>query len=242
MKKLLYLLLLTTVGANAQVVLEQQVIGSTGSYQVGTNLTLSSTVGEAVVQTLFSTSGILTQGFQQSRIISDSLVTYELLNESCRGAENGSLFIIEVVGCPGPYQVIITAIDDSTTILKANELGTGIYNVAITSSNNCSFTTQITVGLDSESDCQLKFYSGITPNNDGKNDVWLIDNIEQFPENDIVIYNRWNEEVWSAKGYDNRTVVFTGLNDDGEELSSATYFYTANVNGKIYKGWIEITR
>lgn len=241
MKKLLPILLLFSVGMNAQTTISRQVIGSTGSYQVGPNLTLSSTVGEVAIQTLFSTT-ILTQGFQQTDITADSMVTFEMINESCRGAKNGSIFIVDVRGCSGPYQVIIKATNDSTTILETDELTIGLYNVEITGSNNCTFSTQISVGLDSDSDCQLKFYSGITPNNDGKNDVWIIDNIELFPENEIKIYNRWSEKVWSAKNYDNKTVVFTGLNDGEEELTSSTYFYVAEINGKIYKGWVEVTR
>ncbi|PKP50962.1 MAG: hypothetical protein CVT95_02000 [Bacteroidetes bacterium HGW-Bacteroidetes-12] len=243
MKKLLYILILFPFGINAQVVIEQQVIGSTGSYQVGTNITLSSTVGEAAVQTLFPTSMILTQGFQQPNFRPlDSIVDAEILNESCRGANNGSIFINNVLGCSGPYQVIITAVEDSSTILEANELEAGIYNVNITGSNNCTFFTQLTVGLDSDEECQLKFYSGITPNNDGKNDIWKIDNIELFPENEVKIYNRWGEEVWSGKNYNNDAVVWDGLNNSGEELSSSTYFYVAEVGGKTYKGWVEITR
>jgi gliding motility-associated-like protein len=241
--------MLLTLGATAQISIEQQVIGSTGSYQVGPSMTLSSTVGEAVVQTLFSTSMILTQGFQQPQSFTDSLLTYEMINESCKGAKNGSIFVNNVLGCPGPYQVIITAIDDSLTILEASELGAGIYNVNITggntSTNNCSYSTQLTVGLDSDEECQLKFYSGITPNNDGKNDVWIIENIELYPENTVQIFNRWGTEVWFEKNYDNDNVIWkgnTGNKDEGFQMASATYFYVAKVGGKIYKGWVEITR
>ena len=249
MKKLLFIFMLLTLGATAQISIEHQVIGSTGSYQVGASMTLSSTVGEAVVQTLFSTSMILTQGFQQPNFRPlDSIVDAEILNESCRGANNGSIFINNVLGCSGPYQVIITAVDDSTTILEADELGAGIYNVNITggnSANPCTFFTQLTVGLDSDEECQLKFYSGITPNNDGKNDVWIIENIELYPENTVQIFNRWGTEVWFEKNYDNDNVIWkgnTGNKDEGFQMASATYFYVAEVGGKIYKGWVEITR
>jgi len=249
MKKLLFIFMLLTLGATAQISIEQQVIGSTGSYQVGASMTLSSTVGEAVVKTLDSTSMILTQGFQQPNFRPlDSIVDAEILNESCRGANNGSIFINNVLGCSGPYQVIITAVDDSTTILEADELGAGIYNVNITggnSANPCTFFTQLTVGLDSDEECQLKFYSGITPNNDGKNDVWIIENIELYPENTVQIFNRWGTEVWFEKNYDNDNVIWkgnTGNKDEGFQMASATYFYVAEVGGKIYKGWVEITR
>lgn len=240
---IVYILFLLIVKQNiAQVVIEKTVIGSTGSYQVGPNVTLSSTIGEVAIQTLFSTSKILTQGFQQPQTISDSIVTYEIINESCRGAKNGSIFISNVVGCAGPYQIMITAVDDSLTILEPNKLPIGIYNVKIEGNTNCSISIKLRVGLDNESNCVLKFYSGITPNNDGKNDVWEIDNIKLFATNEVKIYNRWGEQVWSGKNYDNETVVFNGSTESGEDLGSATYFYVANIENKIYKGWIEITR
>ena len=246
MKKITYILITILIVYSqlivGQTTISNQVIGSTGSYQVGPNMTLSSTVGEAVVQTLFSTSMILTQGFQQPQSFTDSLLTYEMINESCKGAKNGSIFVNNVLGCPGPYLVIITAIDDSLTILEANELTAGVYDVKIIGISTCTYPTQLTVGLDSDEDCLLKFYSGITPNNDGKNDVWIIENIELYPENTIQIYNRWGNEVWSVKNYNNDTVVWDGSDNSGVELSSSTYFYVAEVGGKIYKGWVEITR
>ncbi|MBX2958903.1 MAG: hypothetical protein KF732_03005 [Flavobacteriales bacterium] len=70
MKKLLYIFILFAFGANAQTTISRQVIGSTGGYQVGTTMSISSTVGEPVVQTLFSVNQILTQGFQPPAIAS----------------------------------------------------------------------------------------------------------------------------------------------------------------------------
>lgn len=226
----------------AQVTIERQVIGSTGSYQVGTTMTLSSTVGEAAVQTLFSVNGILTQGFQQPEGENDSTVVYEVINESCPGAKNGSIFISNVLGCPGPYVVVVRPVGDTLTILGPDTLGTGDYSVTIYGSNSCSYVTTIHVGLDSDEDCTLKFYSGFTPNGDGVNDTWIIDNIDQFPDNTIKIFNRWGHQVWTAGEYDNVNVVWKGDSEGGGELESATYFYVADVGGKIYKGWVELTR
>ncbi len=232
----------------SQTTISRQVIGSTGSYSVGTSMTISSTVGEAVVQSLFSVNRILTQGFQQPEGENDSIVTYEVINESCPGAKNGSIYIENVLGCPGPYSVDISLVGDTVNVLGADTLSTGMYNVTIYGSNNCSYTIQIFVGLDSDEDCTLKFYTGVTPNGDGKNDVWIIENIELFPDNEVRIFNRWGEQVWKGEGYDNSKVVWPGgegstLNGGiGEEFGTATYFYVADVSGKIYKGWVELTR
>lgn len=238
-----FIILLTICNwAVAQTTISRQVIGSTGAYHVGTTITLSSTVGEVAVQSLFSVNRILTQGFQQPEGGNDSIVTYEVINESCPGAKNGSIYISDVLGCPGPYTVSIFSVDDSTTVLGQDTLSTGNYNVTIVGGTNCSYNTQIYVGLDSDEDCTLKFYTGITPNGDGKNDVWIIENIEQFPVNTVKIFNRWGDEVWGAEGYNNSTVVWEGIAESGEEMGSATYFYVADVGGKVYKGWVELTR
>lgn len=88
---------------------------------------------------------------------------------------------------------------------------------------------------------ELVFYTGITPNNDGVNDTWVIDNIEAFPENKVQIFNRWGNEVYYETGYDNLDRVWVGEGNDGA-LVSATYFYVVTVAGKTYKGWVELTR
>ncbi|PCJ26180.1 MAG: hypothetical protein COA97_06435 [Flavobacteriales bacterium] len=233
-----------------QLQLGRQVLGSTGGFATGTNISVSSTVGEAVVQTLFSTNLILTQGFQQTLKQNDSILDIEIINESCPGANNGSIFINNVLGCPGPYQIEIKSVDDSTTIFGQDSLASGDYYVFILGSNaggGCSHQTTVFIGLDSDENCMLKFYTGITPNGDNKNDRWIIENIEMFPENTVQIYNRWGQQVWYGKNYDNDEVAWHGNNrnkDEGERLADATYFYVAKIEGidEVFKGWVELTR
>ncbi len=251
MKQITYIsILLLIISSNSfgQVTLGRQVIGSTGSYATGTNISVSSTVGEAVVQTLFSTNTILTQGFQQTLGLNDSIVDFEVINESCPGANNGSIYIDSVKGCPRPpggYLVIIKPVLDTTQQFGPDTLGSGDYSVIIIGANGCVYPITIFVGLDSDEDCTLKFYTGITPNGDGKNDAWIIDNIEQFPDNKVQIFNRWGNEIWYGENYDNDEVVWKGNNgnkDDGDLMPDATYFYVAEVAGTTYKGWVELTR
>jgi gliding motility-associated-like protein len=77
-------------------------------------------------------------------------------------------------------------------------------------------------------------YNGISPNGDTKNDTWEIEYITLFPDtqnNRVTIYNRWGDVVWEASNYDNNNVVFTGLNKNGSELSTGTYFYKIEFTG-----------
>ena len=237
----LFLFLLICESAFSQVQLSRQVIGSTGGYASGTSVSLSSTVGETVVQSLFSTKIILTQGFQQPQLTSDSVLNYEVINESCVGAKNGSIFINEVLGCREPYSLTVKPKGDSIEV-SPDTLSAGDYDIVVTGTNGCSYSTTLTVGLDSDEECLLKFYSGITPNGDGINDTWIIDNIELFPENTVAIFNRWGRQIWYGENYDNQNVVWEGNSKNNNELADGTYFYVANVAGKNYKGWVELTR
>ena len=75
-------------------------------------------------------------------------------------------------------------------------------------------------------------YNVMTPNGDGLNDVFMIQNIERFPNNTVQIFNRWGVEVYSTKGYNPETGnVFKGFSDGratvrrGERLPTGTYYY-----------------
>ncbi|GAB4253226.1 MAG: hypothetical protein Kow0079_08560 [Vicingaceae bacterium] len=241
---IIYLFTLISYYGFSQTVLERQVIGATGNFSTGTNSNISSTTGEAVVFTGTAPSLIVTSGFQQPNfsIMAPLGATYDIQNETCTGAKNGSIEIINISGCVGPY--IITWNSDTTTLNQTSldSLSAGSYYVYIESFNGCYITDTLTVGLDSEKDCELIFYSGLTPNGDGNNDVWIIENIEMFPENKVTIFNRWGNVVWEGENYDNVNVLWEGKSSDGVDLPDGTYFYVATVNDKTYKNWVEITR
>jgi gliding motility-associated-like protein len=69
-------------------------------------------------------------------------------------------------------------------------------------------------------------FNAVSPNGDGKNEFLVLQYIESIsPKNQVSIYNRWGDEVFSISDYDNKTRVFVGLSIGGRELPSGTYFY-----------------
>ncbi|WP_299795776.1 gliding motility-associated C-terminal domain-containing protein [uncultured Maribacter sp.] len=75
------------------------------------------------------------------------------------------------------------------------------------------------------------FNEVITPDNDGVNDFFRIENIESFPNNKVQIYNRWGVIVYEMIGYDNVTNTFQGVSNgratisEDSELPVGVYFY-----------------
>ena len=90
--------------------------------------------------------------------------------------------------------------------------------------------------------CGWHIYSAFSPEGDGTNDTWVIDGIEDYKRNRVVLFNRWEDVVNEFEDYDNEKVVWNGTNKKGVELPEATYFYIIVVGDKQYSGWVQITR
>ena len=93
-------------------------------------------------------------------------------------------------------------------------------------------------------DDNILVYNGITPNNDGINDTWMIAGIENYPDNDVTIFNRWGNVVKELHGYDNVNVRWNATYEDNRQLPDGTYYYLIRImyqgQEKYYKGWIYI--
>ena len=79
--------------------------------------------------------------------------------------------------------------------------------------------------------CHVKVYNAVSPDGDGKNDVFYLEGIECFPDNTVEIFNRWGAKVFETRGYDNSSNVFRGHSEGkntisrNEALPTGTYFY-----------------
>ncbi|MGO4773546.1 gliding motility-associated C-terminal domain-containing protein, partial [Flavobacterium sp. W22_SRS_FK3] len=92
----------------------------------------------------------------------------------------------------------------------------------------------------------LTVYNEFTPNNDGANDLFRIDCIESYPNNELKVFNRYGSLVYSKKHYENDwdgTANVSGTINRGDMLPTGTYFYVIDIgDGKIKKGWLSIMR
>ena len=90
---------------------------------------------------------------------------------------------------------------------------------------------EVDFGVLTESDDDIEIFNAVTPNGDNDNDVFTIENIELFPENQVRIYNRWGVLVYDASGYGQDGEYFSGRSDgrvtinEDELLPAGTYYY-----------------
>ena len=95
--------------------------------------------------------------------------------------------------------------------------------------------------------CALFVPEIFTPDGDGINDYWRIDGIENYPNNTLVILNRWGNVVYETEGYNNEWDgrSTSNLNIGGDELPTGTYYYvldTKNSEIGVLKGYVYLQR
>jgi gliding motility-associated-like protein len=87
----------------------------------------------------------------------------------------------------------------------------------------------------------LSFPTLFTPNGDGINDHFMIIGLEDYPDNELEIFNRWGNEVYHASGYMQGSTLWSGTG-----LNEGTYYYVLKVNQngtyRKYGGYTTIIR
>ncbi len=85
----------------------------------------------------------------------------------------------------------------------------------------------------------IKFANAITPNGDGNNDTWAIEDIDAFPDALVHIYDKAGLTVYKSSGGYN---AWEGTTLGGKNLPMGTYYYIIDLrNGSpIYQGTLTI--
>jgi gliding motility-associated-like protein len=128
------------------------------------------------------------------------------------------------------------------SLFSAFELATGDYQFEYKITNG-DCPKRVVINMNVNTDCQVLgcgtviIHNAITPNGDGLNEIFIIENIDDticYPENAVEIYNRWGVLVFDTKNYNNTTNHFDGVSrgrttiKQGSGLPTGTYFYVLN--------------
>ncbi len=134
---------------------------------------------------------------------------------------------------------------ESTSDLQA------IYTVGIKGFDHCFYVKAIEKGGNnswsvSNATCveyipEIRTYNVITPNGDGHNDYFIIENIEHYPQSVLTIMNRWGRTIYEATGYQND---WNGK-VKGKKVATGTYYFMLKLNEprnkvKSVKGYFSI--
>lgn len=120
----------------------------------------------------------------------------------------------------------------------ASPLETTTYMVAAMDEIGCVGTDEVTITVNE--DFKLIANNVFTPNGDGINDAWVVENVENFGASNVFVYDKWGKEVFSERGYQNTWEGVSGK----DILPDGSYYYviTFEESDVVYKGAITILR
>lgn len=166
--------------------------------------------------------------------------------------EVNSIFVDAGFSIPGAFSSwtisegsgnIEQPLSSATTI---SNLAGGTNVIVFSQSHGFCPTTRDTVIVEVE---VCNAYSPViptvfTPNNDGKNDLFVVDQLHNlYPFCEVKIVNRWGNLVYESVGYER---PWDGTrNNNGEPMPLGTYFYRIRLNdgsGEELSGSISIVR
>ncbi|MFI5452870.1 YDG domain-containing protein [Pedobacter sp. UC225_61] len=127
----------------------------------------------------------------------------------------------------------------NSDVLTIRPEATTTYTVEVISASGCSVTKSITITVN-EDFVVVKGTNLLTPNGDGKNDRFVIKNIDMYPNNTVRIYDRAGRLLFSKVNY---TDEFDGT-FQGSPLAEDTYYYIVDFGPTKLKlkGFITIVR
>jgi gliding motility-associated-like protein len=163
----------------------------------------------------------------QNGDLSQSKIKLPAIGENFSGLDN-----VVVAGSStelGPYSSL-----GSSDFTGTPNLGSVLSNLAPT----VAFYALATANTDTS----IEVFNAVSVFEDTKNDFFRIQNIDQYANNTVSIFNRWGSKVFEMKGYNNVDKRFNGLSDAGNLLPSGTYFYTINLgNGsEVTTGYLHL--
>lgn len=160
-----------------------------------------------------------------------------LVNDTIRISTN----TVSICSFPLQGTVISSSVSTFTYTPQPDYFGNDEFCYTLCDSNDppqCD-TARVLINIRKPDSGVVDPTSGVTANGDGINDVWVIRNIENYPDNDVVILNRWGDVIRRYEGYNNTSVTWDATNYSGKHVPDGTYYYILKIKeGANLSGWI----
>lgn len=164
-------------------------------------------------------------------------VTGTTKQPSSKTAQDGSITLTVNGGTPA-YSFRWS---DGSTNKDRTLLPTGDYTVTVTDSKGCTASAP-TFKLTGNVDECFTSIKAFTPNGDGINELFIINCADNI-NNQLLVYNRWNQLVFTTNNYRNN---WNGIDNNGYLLPDGTYYWilkdNSGVANTLYKGYVALVR
>ena len=186
------------------------IVSQYGYYEIGLNACGST--ASSLIKFSPSAPNIIAPDFQNC-VLTTTLIAY---TEDVSGGGPWT----QTSGSPG------ASFDNpNTTITSVTVPNYGIYEFSF---QGCDTVSSIVVGFE----CPLVFPNSLTPNGDGNNDYFIIENLnpEIYSNSTINIFNRWGILIYTMTNYGLNQNWWDGKKTfNNEQVNDGVYYYVLDV-------------
>ena len=113
----------------------------------------------------------------------------------------------------------------------------GSFRVTVIDANDCKTDTTFEIATIKD-ECIPNVF---TPNGDGMNDTWNLEDTFLYEDSEIEIYGKFGRLLFQSSGYHD---AWDGTNENGEDLTNGIYFYIIEIGHGFekIKGTVTILR
>lgn len=142
---------------------------------------------------------------------------------------------VRVVVQPQYGSAVVNSDGSITYRARSGYLGQDSFRYEITDEEGQTAVATVYITLES---CPVRVPNVFTPNGDGINDNFEIEGLEQFDRVELLVFNRWGNEVYRSTNYQN--------NWNGQNLLEGVYYYRLTTyqggNRQHQEGWVLLKR
>jgi len=160
---------------------------------------------------------------------------YNSILATSEGCDSIVILSLFVTSPQSSYEVVEICTGENYLFANQNYSSSGIYYDTISTANGCDSVLILELSVV---DCEFQTSNILTPNDDGQNDTWKVNDINQITGCDVKIYNRWGEMVFQTNDYNNDW----GGTRNNEPLPDGVYFYSIKCSDKEFTGEINLLR
>ncbi|MCK8523831.1 gliding motility-associated C-terminal domain-containing protein, partial [Aquimarina sp. D1M17] len=130
------------------------------------------------------------------------------------------------------YAITVDDISNQNVINQATVFGTSDTGITVQDLSDGESNFEDNPTETPLRGCEIVVYNALSPDQNGANDVFVIEGIECYPNNEVTIFNRWGRIVYEKKQYNNQDNAFRGISEvrgtigEADGLPTGTYYYT----------------
>lgn len=151
---------------------------------------------------------------------------------------------VNILTLPSNGAVVVNSDGTVTYTPDAGFSGEDEFTYELCDASGLCCTSTVSVLVNALADCELNIPSGFSPNNDGVNDLFVVEDFDcDCNQKDYYVFNRWGNQIYYSRDPGATNDWWNG-EYEGDPVPDGTYYYCiiCDDSDDVYGGFIEVAR